>query len=249
MSRGALPRPPAAVTFDCWNTLLFEPDWRVAHAHRVDALVRTVAAQGGHVTRDDAAVAFDRAWTNHMDEWRAGRATGAREVAHDALALLGRRSDGEGLEHLVREYENASHSGRVLALDGARDALARLRRAGVRCGLICDTGLTPGRVVRLLLAHHGLLEHLEVQIFSDEQGVPKPDPLVFHAALASLDAPPDQSVHIGDLRRTDVAGARSVGMASLRIRARHDDESGLPEADAVVDSYGDVLALLLGTPG
>lgn len=240
-----LPAPPEAVTFDCWNTLLFEPDWRVAHAHRVDALVRTVAMLGGQVTRGDAGAAFDRAWSKHMDEWRAGRATGAREVACDALAALGFEAAGEGLDHLVREYENASHSGRVRALDGARETLSRLQGAGIRCGLICDTGLTPGRVVRLHLAHHGLLEHLDVQIFSDEQGVPKPDPRVFHAALEPLSAAPERSVHIGDLRRTDVAGARSVGMASLRIRTLHDDQSELPEADAVVDSYADVLALLL----
>jgi FMN phosphatase YigB (HAD superfamily) len=53
-------------------------------------------------------------------------------------------------------------------------------------------------------------------------------------------------VHIGDLRRTDVAGARGVGMASLRIRTLHDDRSELPEADAVVDGYDDVVSLLLG---
>ncbi|MGH0035088.1 MAG: HAD family hydrolase [Myxococcota bacterium] len=248
MSSVSLPRPPAAVTFDCWNTLLFEPDWPVAHAHRVDALVRTVSLGGRAITRQQAGAAFDRAWSRHMDAWRAGRATGAREVARDALSLLGHETGDEELAHLVREYENASHSGGVRSIEGAREALSRLRAAGVRCALICDTGLTPGRVVRLHLAHHGLLEHLEVQVFSDEQGVPKPDPRVFHAALDPLEARPERSVHIGDLRRTDVAGARSVGMASLRIRARHDDGSDLSDADAVVDSYEQVLSLLLG-PG
>ena len=243
-----LPRPPAAVTFDCWNTLLFEPDWRVAHAHRVDALVTTVAMLGGTITRQEAGQAFDRAWSAHMDAWRSGRATGALEVAREALEHLGLAPEGEGLAHLVREYENASHSGRVAALDGAAQALDRLTAAGVRCALICDTGLTPGRVVRLHLAHHGLLPHLSAQIFSDEQGVPKPAPRMFHAALEALGAEASETVHIGDLRRTDVAGARGVGMASLRIRALHDDESDLPEADAVVDSYAEVLSLLLDLP-
>ena len=49
---------------------------------------------------------------------------------------------------------------------------------------------------------------------------------------------------MGDLRRTDVAGARALGMRSVRIRARHDDTSELPDADHVVDSHAELAALL-----
>ena len=55
---------------------------------------------------------------------------------------------------------------------------------------------------------------------------------------------------MGDLRRTDVAGARALGMTSVRIRARHDDVTDLPEADHVVQSHAELLALLgLGASG
>lgn len=46
------------------------------------------------------------------------------------------------------------------------------------------------------------------------------------------------------LRRTDVAGARSLAMRSVRIHARHDDRTPLPEADFVVSSHADLRALL-----
>ena len=49
---------------------------------------------------------------------------------------------------------------------------------------------------------------------------------------------------VGDLRRTDVAGARSLLMRSVRIRARYDDDAPLPEADYVVDSHAALRALL-----
>jgi putative hydrolase of the HAD superfamily len=239
-----LPRPPGAVSFDCWQTLIYEADWELAHERRLEALRRAAAEVGRATTREEARVAFDSAWEKHMACWRGGVATGAHEVALEALDGLGLHEPHPALEHLVGEYQQASHSGRVLAVPDAAVALESLTRAGVRCALICDTGLTPGRVVRHHLERLGLLRYLEVCIFSDEVGVPKPDPRVFRAALAPFDVRPADAVHVGDLRRTDVAGARGIGMGTLRIRARHDDRSELPDADAVVDSYPELLRVL-----
>jgi putative hydrolase of the HAD superfamily len=240
----ALPSPPAAITFDCWKTLIYEEDWELAHARRVGALVRSAQEAGRRTSTGEAQAAFDAAWEYHMACWRDGIETGAREVALHALRLLDLQEPHPALEHLVKEYEESSHSSRVVAVDGARECLAALTRAGVRRALVCDTGLTPGRVVRRHLGRLGLLEHLEVCVFSDEIGVPKPDPRAFRAALDPLSVCPGNAVHVGDLRRTDVAGARNVGMGAVRLRARHDDLSELPEADAVVDSHAELLAVL-----
>ncbi len=238
---------PRAVTFDCWNTLLVEEDWAVAHALRVEAL-RNAAIQSGYdVSRDDAAHAFDEAWRTHLQAWSAGRATGAGEVAREGLQLLGVRAVQPMLGQLIDHFENASHSGRVCALDGAREVLRELRENGVACALICDTGLTPGRVVRRHLERLEMLRYLAVQIFSDEVGVPKPDSRPFRAALYGLGVSPNDALHVGDLRRTDVAGARAVGMMSARICARYDDRhEAHAEADFVVRSHAELRALLLG---
>jgi len=237
---------PRAVTFDCWNTLLVEEDWSVAHALRVEAL-RNAAIQSGYdVSREDAAHAFDEAWRTHLEAWSAGRATGASEVAREGLELLGVRAVQPMLGQLIDHFENASHSGRVCALDGAREVLRELCENGVACALICDTGLTPGRVVRRHLERLEMLRYLAVQIFSDEVGVPKPDSRPFRAALDGLGVSPNDALHVGDLRRTDVAGARAVGMMSARICARYDDRhEALAEADFVVRSHAELRALLL----
>lgn len=235
---------PAAVTFDCWKTLIQEADWQLAHTFRVDALHAAAREAGSTVSREAAGRAFDAAWGRHMRLWQQEIASGAREIAGWALADLGLPAEGPAAEHLVANWQEASHTGRVQPLDGARETLAALRARGVRTALICDTGLTPGRVVREHLDHHGLLEHLEVQVFSDEVGVPKPSVRMFRGALDPLSAPAARSVHVGDLRRTDVAGARGVGMHAVRIAAVHDDTSDLPEADAVVADHAELRALL-----
>jgi putative hydrolase of the HAD superfamily len=232
------------VTFDCWNTLLYEQDWHTAHARRV-AELHSAAAEAGHATTSgEATRAFDAAWARHMDLWRQQQATGAVEVARWSLEILGIEPHGIAFDHLVHDWQEASHTSHVEALAGARGLLHRLRSLGIRTALICDTGLTPGRVVRRHLDRKGLLELLEVQIFSDEVGVPKPHPRPFHAALEPLGVRPARSVHVGDLRRTDVAGGRGVGMGTVRLRARFDDPEALPEADAVADTHAQLGTLL-----
>ena len=119
-----------------------------------------------------------------------------------------------------------------------------LARAGVPCALVCDTGYTPGRIVRQLLKRADLLRGLGVQVFSNEVGVPKPATAIFDAALEALGADAHSSIHVGDLKRTDVAGARARGMSTVRIRQTHDDPARLPEADVVVDSHADLRAVL-----
>ncbi len=235
---------PRAITFDCWNTLLYEESWTTAHALRIDALVRAARAAGREVESETAGRAFNSAWQRHMDAWAAGAASGAIEVAHWALAELGLSPHGANLPALVQNFEEASHSSRVLALDGARNALGALSAAGIHLGLVCDTGLTPGHVVRHFLDAQGLLELLGSTIFSDEWSLPKPHPEVFHAALSELGVRASEALHIGDLKRTDVAGARAVGMVTVRLRARNDDTSAHAEADHVVDDYAGFLALL-----
>ncbi len=242
-----LPHPPSAVTFDCWNTLIYEADWPQAHARRVEALMRAALEAGRQTTRDEANAAFNAGWEYQMACWRDGIKSGAREVAIHALRELGLCEPHPALEHLIGEYEEASHSGQVLAIEGAHECLTDLARAGIRRALICDTGLTPGRVVRQHLERLGLLEVLEVCIFSDEAGAPKPEIRVFREALAPLDVQPENAIHVGDLRRTDVAGARALGMATIRIRAQYDDTCDLPDADAVVDSHSELRRILLPT--
>jgi putative hydrolase of the HAD superfamily len=237
-------RRPTAVTFDCWNTLLREEDWPEAHRRRADAVLRAARESGARVEPEAAAAAFDRAWQRHVDLWIEGVASGARQVAGWAMHELGALAHGPGFELLVAHLEHASHSSRVVPVDGAVETVERLVAAGVRCALICDTGLTPGRVVREHLTRLGMIPGLAAQLFSDEVGVPKPNPRIFHAALAALAVAPAGAFHVGDLRRTDVAGARGVGMGSVRLSAAHDDASELPEADHVAASHAELRQIL-----
>ena len=75
----------------------------------------------------------------------------------------------------------------------------------------------------------------------------KPSPVIFEHALAGLgDVSPQRAAHVGDIRRTDIAGAHTMGMTAIRYTGISDDTSQTePEGDHVVSDYADLPPLLL----
>jgi len=244
--------PLRAVTFDCWNTLLHERDTGATYARRVASLVRAVGAEGIAIDDDEARAALDAAWRRHWTLWHEGRASGAEDMAGWAVEAVARARGlstppPRAAEAAAATFAEAALGADVAALDGARETLEALAAAGVPMALVCDTGFSPGRVVRRLLDRAGLLGALEVTVFSDEVGAPKPDRRTFETALAGLRlAGPERTLHVGDLRRTDVAGGRGAGMGTVRIRDRHDDVTELADADAIADTHAHLHEILRG---
>jgi putative hydrolase of the HAD superfamily len=138
-------------------------------------------------------------------------------------------------------------AGREARLELAPDLGACLEALGqreIRLGIVCDVGFSGGELLRGLLSREGLLDRFCGWAFSDEVGHYKPSPLIFEAALEALGAGPAEAMHVGDLRRTDVAGARALGMRSVRYRGLHDDDGTGPEAEFVVDGHLELPELL-----
>jgi HAD superfamily hydrolase (TIGR01549 family) len=228
-----------AVTYDCWGTLLKDRDWEGAMAGRRSALQRFLG-----IDESEATSLLRDAWVKHDDAWKQVETFGPGRMAAHCLEAKGILDDDTALAELTREFEEASVRTGVEAVEGAADVLAALREAGIGLALVCDTGFTPGRVVRQLLANEGLLTHLEVLCFSDEVGVPKPGNEIFAKALAELGVRPPEAIHVGDLRRTDIAGAHDIGMHAARFRGVHDDRSGGAEAEMVFDRHEQILEAL-----
>ena len=66
--------------------------------------------------------------------------------------------------------------------------------------------------VREKLRRVGLLDFFEMVLDSHEEGIEKPDPRIFQAALDRTGARAAQSLYIGDIYHIDVVGARAAGM-------------------------------------
>lgn len=231
-----------AVTFDFWNTM-------IAEGHGGDArLSRWLAALDAHghaVAQDELERAMTDLWSWFNGRWEGNEVVGPEELAHQTLRIV----EVDPTEALVAEMVEVLHEGHdpgiMVTSEGIGDALERLRSADVRLGIICDVGFTPSGALRRYLDHHGLLAYFDGWSFSDEVGCYKPDARIFaHAADSLALEPPSGFAHVGDLRRTDIAGARSAGWTSVRYTGWYDDTSDLPEADVVVSSHHDLPAAL-----
>ncbi len=60
-----------------------------------------------------------------------------------------------------------------------------------------------------------LLPFFDKIITSEEVGVKKPNPKIFHYALEKSDASPEESIMIGDNFEADILGAKNVGMYTI----------------------------------
>ena len=235
-----------AVTFDYWNTLMRIPEsgqWD----RRIDSFTDVLIAEGHGVTQADIVEAFAAMRELHEQAWIDNRQHGAVEAVEDVLLAAGVEAQPEVVDQLVELTVTYGTSEDAVPTDGIADALATLKDAGLRIGIVCDVGITGSPTLRRHLEHHGLISWFDHWSFSDEVGVYKPHAEIFQHALAGLGAEPGRTAHIGDLRRTDAGGARAMGMTSVRYRGAYEDpDTHLPDADHVIDHHDQLAALLLG---
>jgi putative hydrolase of the HAD superfamily len=95
---------------------------------------------------------------------------------------------------------------------GTQETLSYLKDRNYKIGLICNTGRSPGRILRQVLKRRRILQFFEVLTFSDEQRVRKPNPKIFLHTLEKLLSVPATSLHIGDELKSDILGAKRSGM-------------------------------------
>ncbi len=200
--------------FDVGNTL-------VRPHPSVSEVVRQVLAEEGHVHDlsaidelmplvdeyyEDRYRSDDTFWT---DENRTS------QVWVGMYSLLCRKLGIEdGAERIAaRVYEEFGDPGRWTVYPDVLPAFARLRRRGLRLGLISNwdnrlSGLMDGL---------GLTSELETIVSSAEVGLHKPDPRIFELACARLGVAATEAAHVGDHHYADIVGAQAIGMLPVLI--------------------------------
>ena len=232
-----------AVTFDFWQTLAGEPTQPILHPKRVTLWEDILGGAHARERIDEVL----RGVAHHRERlWREGEQFGAAQAAAVAAAELDPDIDDATERALVEAFVGSGEGIELELTPGVEEALRELDEAGLRLGIVCDVGFTSGEQLRDVLDRAGILGHFDGWAFSDEVGAFKPDPRIFHHALREIGGiEPGRAAHIGDLRRTDIAGARAMGMVAIRYRGANDDppEDG-PEGHHVLDDHaalGDLL--------
>ena len=237
------------VTFDYWNTLIAAPG-EEAQRKRLQHWVHALAEAGHDRTPEEIAAGFKASWAGFNDAWRQNRQFVTADSVATVLETLDLVGEQQLAEMLIQDYASGSVEPDLEPTPHIGEALEALRSAGVKLGIICDVGVTPSVALRDKLEGFGLMDLFDHHSFSDDVGTYKPDPAIFAHALDGLGgARPEEAAHVGDLRRTDVAGANAVGWTSVRYTGIFDDDGAQDgvedvEADHVIADHADLPAAL-----
>ncbi len=238
-----------AVLFDMDGTLLEwkDPTTTLEQVALVQFnAVRQTLVECGHTppqAHDFAPALYARAAANWQEAMQTCRSYTVHDLLEEALPQMGLGVTNDDLAACVTAFESIPDP--TGPRDDALATLVALRAAQLRLGLISNSWSTPAsRDEELHRA--GLLELVEVRVYSSDMDVMKPHPGIFNRALAELGVTASEAVMVGDILEMDIAGAQGVGMRAIWLDARG---KGLPQdaqvrPDACIEQLGELIDVL-----
>lgn len=233
-----------AVTFDFWNTLFVDVRGEERERRRADVLGAELERMGVHHTSgviDEALRTgfgyFDRIWLFEQ------RTPICAEIVDSILSALNVQLPAAAHGRVVKEFEQVVLDLPPEPMPGAQETVRSLGRK-YRLAVICDTGYSPGSVLRELLRRHDMLSEFKYLYFSNEHGMSKPDVRVFERTLEELGVRAREAAHVGDIQRTDIAGAQAAGMAAVHFIGANHHDAPLSTANAIVRHFAKLPEVL-----
>lgn len=237
-----------AITFDLWDTIILATDYSDV---RFNYLYNVLKAQDFDISISDIKAAFEVSLAAFSQLWREQNQYFTADARVDLiLQKLNVTLPDATKKDITKRFQETILVSPPPLIPGAFDVLTKLHKHS-KIGLVCDSGMSPGVVVRKVLKHHAILPYFHTTIFSDEIGITKPHPRIFSEALARMQVAPNEAVHIGDLLRTDIAGAKAIGMKAIWFNSnahahakKQDQRSSTVKPDHTISSLTQLLEII-----
>lgn len=142
-----------------------------------------------------------------------------REARRDRFRRLfseiGEEADDAVVQRAVEGHAKA-YRGSWRLVTGAEDVLLEV---GARAKVaVVTNNLLDEQVEKL--EPLGILGYVDALVASEELGISKPDPGIFHVALERIGSPAVAAVMVGDSWENDVVGARAAGIRAVWLNRR-----------------------------
>jgi putative hydrolase of the HAD superfamily len=205
-------RRPRAVVFDWGGTL--------TPFHTIDlADLWAVAARILAPDRaDELTAALLQAERESWD--RVTRNGGLASTRLDDLLARATELTGVAFEPALRERALDAHleawTPHTLTDPEAGPLLQALRERGLLTGLLSNTHW-PRHWHERILARDGVLDLLDVRVYTSELHHTKPHAAAFMAVLEPLAVTPEEAIMVGDRPFDDIGGAQALGMRTVLL--------------------------------
>jgi len=214
------------VTFDLWNTLVNNTpaDGKRYRQIRLKGIYDAFSEADISVKYEDLEKAHDLCFEEAKKFWDKNIDIDSKkqiDLLLQSLPDLNPKSlDQKVFQKIKRAYTEPVLYGPPDLDENAKEVLSCLKGKNVKVGLICNTGRTPGNVARKLLEEFDVLRFFDAMSFSNELKVRKPHKKIYLYTLNELKSLPKSSVHVGDELKTDILGAKNVGMTAVHLKRK-----------------------------
>jgi putative hydrolase of the HAD superfamily len=231
------------ITFDFWNTLFVDRGEEIRNEMRKEFAFDRLQKYKPDLTKDEINAAFEVAKINFELQWRRYTSSNMTDYVRVVCDEFGIQIDAQDEKEIVEFFETVLLKHQPLLIPKAGDAV-RHAKSQLKVGLISDTGYSPGTTLRKILGSHGIESYFDAFSFSNETGYLKPRIETFLRIFHDLNIRPEESVHIGDLEHTDIAGAKRLGMKAIKFIGANKLAVRESIADVVIDDMAELPAAL-----
>ena len=210
------------VFFDLFGTLLVYGDMPNAWADWLTALHRSLV-ESGHDVTEAALAAQCVGFTDKPPPPSANDGLTTWERRMRAIFLgLGLQLEHEEISEAV--YASTEVWQAHISVDPDAHSVLRALKPAQTLGLITNFEHPPH--VYAVLEDSGLLGLFDVVVISGEIGLEKPDPRIFHLALAETSLAPHEVIYVGDSVQ-DMEGSHAAGLHPVLIQRDQEAVSGV----------------------
>ncbi len=158
-----------------------------------------------------------RTWDGVLHEKSRLRLTGElsdpflilRDLAHQVDPTIGEAKIREAVAIRTRRFREALQRTPSANLD----ALRRLRKSGLRLGLISNADT----MEVASWAECPLVGLFDFEVFSCDVGLMKPEPAIYRTCLDGLALAPSECLYVGDGGSNELVGAKELGLTTVFV--------------------------------
>ncbi|NOZ47164.1 MAG: HAD family hydrolase [Chlorobi bacterium] len=234
------------ITIDFWNTLFDSGNAEKRNNLRITTFLNETDKLGFYIKYGEIEKTIKASWEYFNKLWiEEQRTPTALDLVKFFWDYLNLPENKKAMIEIADEFANSILDYPPNLLEYVEESLKELKKK-YRLAIISDTGFSPGSILKKLLEKEKILKYFDEFSFSDETGVAKPNKKAYLTALDKLDCKPESALHIGDIERTDIVGAKQLGMRAIRFIGDSTtlfikNNSKTTIADAKVSSWKNII--------